>query len=69
MNSYYLYESKILAQNLIDELTKIYGDNIPYTAISESNNGKGYAIKCDEFTKKVTDETPQDLPKDFFIYD
>lgn len=66
-SKFYLYTSKSWAQKLVDELTIAYGENIPYTEIRESNNGKGYAIRADEFTETVTDKEPQDLPIDFYL--
>lgn len=63
---FYIYTYKIWAQKLIDELTEAYGAGIPYTEIRESNNGKGFAIRADEFTGTVTGKTPQDLPADFY---
>jgi len=69
ISKFYLYTSKSWAKKLLDELTEAKGAGIPYTEIRESNNGKGFAIRADEFTATITDKTPQDLPADFYKKD
>lgn len=64
---FYIYSSKTWAQNLVNELTAAFGDKVPYTEVRESNNGQGYAVRADDFTKTVTDKTPQYLPINFYI--
>lgn len=64
---YYLFENREDAQALIDKLTIANGEKTPYTEVRESNNGQGYAVRTDDFTKTVTDKTSQYLPINFYI--
>lgn len=64
---FYIFDNKPDAQSLVDTLSNEYGDNIPYTSILESNNGKGYAVQNGDWTKQFTDLVPVELPSDFYI--
>ena len=64
---YYIYSSKSWAQKLVNDLTEKWGEKVPYTEIRESDNGKGFAVKADNFTKTITEKELQELPQDFYL--
>lgn len=66
-SKFYLFDNRPAAQSLVDVLTAAYGENIPYTEIRESNNGKGFAVKDGDWTLQHTDLVPEYLPEDFYI--